>query len=353
MSLDEQIQQESERFHTLFDSLSETQWSEVALPDLKSNLKTLQTQIQSTKKKIDKFNAAANKEYKRLADIKGNGIRHIWYRVHGNLEQRLDAQQKIWLQEFEKCKEEEQQLFVLKETLNSNQQQLQQCQNTYEKYIKTKKELDSLLEHYFSGVTPSYPVEDAIEQKLEHEKQHLITLQNDYRIFKHTLELLRKAHTSLLLCNRALNDALNTNTYDLFSSSSFADMAVHSSLAKARNASAQAQQYIDEAKRFYPNLIGIGNLNIKQDNLVFNIIFDNIWTDMKMRKMIREALDRISCADKVLTNMVIEFEQKLKQYEADQKEASTNVKKMVVEHFNQRVAIVKDIIAPPPPYTTT
>ncbi|CAF3953656.1 unnamed protein product [Rotaria sp. Silwood1] len=353
MSLEQQIQNESERFQALFNHLSDTQWSEAALPEVKLDLGALQMQARQTKDKINKFNATVDKEYKRLADIKGHGVRHVWYRVRGKLEQRLDEQEKTWLREFEKCKEEEQRLTVLQEQINSAQQHLHQCESAYEDYVKTKKELGELLEHYFFGVTPSYPDEDAMEQKLQMEKEHLIILQNQHRILTNTFELLQKANRALKVSLEALEDALNMNTFDLFSDSSFADMAVSSYLAKARNASAQAQQFVNEARRLYPSMPHIGDLHIKQDNLVFNVIFDNIFTDMSMRKKIREAIDRISRADAILANILSAMKQKLDKCEADRHTASKNVKRMAAEHFSARIAIVKDIIQPPPPYSAT
>ncbi|CAF4869358.1 unnamed protein product, partial [Rotaria sp. Silwood1] len=134
MSLEQQIQNESERFQALFNHLSDTQWSEAALPEVKLDLGALQMQARQTKDKISKFNATVDKEYKRLADIKGHGVRHVWYRVRGKLEQRLDEQEKTWLREFEKCKEEEQHLTVLQEQINSAQQHLHQCESAYEDY---------------------------------------------------------------------------------------------------------------------------------------------------------------------------------------------------------------------------
>ncbi|CAF4649226.1 unnamed protein product, partial [Rotaria magnacalcarata] len=304
-----------------------------------------------TKARIDNFNAAVDKEYKRLASIKGHGIRHIWYRVRGKLEEHLDEQEKTWLREFEQCKEEEQRLVVLQEEVQSAEQHLKECQNAYEEYIKTKKELAALLDRLFSGATPSYPDEDAMEQQLQNEKEHLVTIQTYHRVITHAFELMQKAHQALILCHRALDDALNMNTFDLFSDSSFADMAVSSYLAKARNASAQAQQFLNEARRLYPNMRHVGELHIKQDNLVFNILFDNIWTDMNMRKKIREASNRISSADAAVVSIVSELKQKLDQYTADRDKTRTNITRMATEHFKARINIVQNVIQPPPPYS--
>jgi chromosome segregation ATPase len=352
MSLEQQIEKESERFQALFSRLSDTQWSEAVVPEAESHLDACQSQARLTQNKINAFNAAADKEHKRLVDIKGHGVRHAWYKVRGKLEQRLDEQENTWLREFEKCKEEEQRLAVLKEEIYSAQKHLHQCQGAYEEYAKTKQALDGLLEHFFSGVTPSYPDEDAMEQNLKREEEHLTTLQNYHRVFTNVFHLLQKAHQAVTVSRRELDDALDMNSFDLFSHSSFADMAVSSHLAKARDASAQAQQFINEARRVYPNMPDIGELHIKQDNLVFNIMFDNIWTDMNMRQMIHEASNRISRADAVLVGILLGIKEKLEKCEADRDKTSKDVKRLAAEHFSARVTIVQNIIEPPPPYSS-
>jgi len=351
MSLETQIQNQSERFQNLFDSLSHTQWSESALPEAQAQLAACQNQARVIQEKIDKFNAAAEKEYKRLIDVKGHGVKHVWYKIRGKLEQRVDEQEKIWLKEFEKCKEEEERLTVVNDQIRSAQSYLQQCHQAFEEYTHSKRTLDDLLERYFSGTTPSHPDEDVMEENLKKAKTYLITLQHNYRLFLHVCQLLQKAHQALSSCLHALNDALNMNTFDMFSNSSFADIAVNSYLATARNMSAQAQQFIMEARRVYPNIPHIGNLHVQQDNLIFNLMFDNIFTDMHMRSKIRDSLNRISHAERVLMNVETEMRQRLQQCEIDMNRTRNDVSQLSTEHFNARVNIVKNIIDAPPPYS--
>ncbi|CAF3865377.1 unnamed protein product [Rotaria sordida] len=132
MSFEQQIQKESERFHTLCDRLFDTQWSEAALPEAQAQLTAYENQARLTQNNINAFNAAADKEYERLVNIKGHGVKHVWYKIRGKLEQHLDEQEMTWLRDFEKCKEEEQRLLLLKEKINTAQTYLQQCQDTYE-----------------------------------------------------------------------------------------------------------------------------------------------------------------------------------------------------------------------------
>ncbi|CAF4248276.1 unnamed protein product [Rotaria sp. Silwood2] len=351
MSLQQQIQNESEQFQALFDRLSDTQSSEAAQSEARSYLISCQNRALLIQEKIDTFNAAADKEHKRLVGIQGHGVKHIWYKLRGQLKQRLDEQEKKWLCEFEKCKEEEQRLAAVQEQINSTQNHLHRCKIAYEEYVKTKRALDELFERFFAGVTPSYPDEDTMEQNLKREKECLITLQNNHRNLTHIFHLLRKAHRAIIVTRRALNDALDMNTIDLFTNSGIVDIFVSSDLAKARNAATQAQQFINEASCLYPHMAYVGDLHIEQDNLIFNMLFDNIWTDLNMRKKIREASDRISRADTVLARILLAIRQKLDKCEADREQTSKNVKQLAEEHFSARIAIVRNIIEPPPRYS--
>ncbi|CAF4273932.1 unnamed protein product [Rotaria socialis] len=256
MSLERQIQQESERFQTLLGRLSDTQWSEAALPKAKSHVEACRSQAHLAQEKIITFNAASEKEHKRLVDMKGHGAKHIWYKVRGKLEHRLEEQERKWLQEFEKYKEEEHHLAVLNEEICSAEKHLHQCQRSYEEFLETK------------------------------------------------------------------------------------------------NAAAQSQRFINEAKRVYPKILDIGDLHINQNNLVFNIMFDNIWTDMSMRKMIHEASNRISRADTLLVNILAGMKAKLQECEADRDKTNEVVKQLMAKHFSTRITMVKNIIGPPPPYSS-
>ncbi|CAF1568116.1 unnamed protein product [Adineta steineri] len=352
MSLEQQIQKESERFQALFDRLSDAQWSDGALPEAQNYLITCKDHVRLAQENITEFNTAVEKEHKRLLDIKGHGVRHTWYKVRGKLEERLDEQEKTWLQEFEKCKEEEERLIVLQEEVRSAETYLHECQTAYDEYINTKRELDEILEDFFSGSTPSYPEEDVMEQDLKKQEEQLISLQNQHRLLTHVFQLLHKAHQAVMIARRALDDALNMNTFDLFSKSSFADIAVSSNLARARNASMQAQQFLNEAKRVSPNIPHIGQIFIRQDNLVFNIMFDNIWTDMSMRQTIHEALNRMCRADTFLLGILAGMKEQLERCEVDRDKKSKHVKCLATEHFIKRITIVQNIIKMPPPYSS-
>jgi hypothetical protein len=52
-----------------------------------------------------------------------------------------------------------------------------------------------------------------------------------------------------------------------------------------------------------------------------------------------------------LTNILLEIKLKLLQCKFDQDQTSNDVKRLAAEHFTARVAIVRNIIEPPPEYS--
>ncbi|CAF3955227.1 unnamed protein product [Adineta steineri] len=344
MSFEQRIKKESERFQTLFNHISDTQWSAAAMPEAQSRLTTCQRQTRLTQVKIDTFKAIADKEHKRFLNIKKHNIKHAWHKFRGTLEQSLDEQEKIWLRELKKYQEEEQHLIVLKEEMNSAEKHMQQCQDTYNDHTTTKRELNELLDDLFSDVTSSYSNEDILKHNLEIKKECLINLQNNERILKHVFHLLKKTSRALTISHRALNHALNMKTCHLFSYCCFANMAINSYFTKAQDQSIQAQQLLTEAKRIYSNLLSIDNRHMTYDNSLFNTMFGNICLDTNIRKMTEESSNRLTCADTVLVSILLQIKEQVGKCEGDRDRTNKDIKRLAGEYFTARIDIIRNII---------
>src|SRR5438046_5006890 len=144
------------------------------------------------------------------------------------------------------------------------------------------------MEQLFAGPTPSFPSEDALEQSLVSTRQRLDDVNVLAKRQQYITKSLQRALECLAGALQALQSSLQMNTFDLFSRGGYADWMVHSALAQARDLAARAQFLISEVRRIEPTTPHIGDIDIEQDNLVFNIIFDNIFTDLRVRQIIQE-----------------------------------------------------------------
>jgi hypothetical protein len=71
-----------------------------------------------------------------------------------------------------------------------------------------------------------------------------------------------------------------------------------------------------------------------------------------MRQKIREASDRISRADTLLMGTLAGMKDQLAKCEADRDKKMKDVKRLATEHFTARMTIVRNIIEPPPSYSS-
>jgi hypothetical protein len=221
------------------------------------------------------------------------------------LEERIKEEEKAWLKEYElvqaaKARGEEQDKEV-EEARKLNDQTVE-AKNVYQ---RAQKDLNELLEQLFAGPTPSFPSEDEIEQSLITTRQKLDDINVLAKRQQYITNSLQRALQCLVGALQALQSSLQINTFDLFSAGGYADWMVNSALAQARDLAARAQFLVSEVRRIDPNVPYLGDISIEQDNLVFNIIFDNIFTDLRVRQIIQESLVKVERAAVVLQNQVL------------------------------------------------
>jgi len=221
-------------------------------------------------------------------------------------------------------------------------QQCVQAKNTNE---RAKQDLNGLLEQLFAGPTPSYPTEDEYEQNLAAARGRLDNIQVLAKREQYITNNLQKAHRCLLAAIGELQSSLQMNTFDMFSRGGYADWAVHSSLANARNLAAKAQFLISEVRRLDPAIPHIGDINIQQDNLVFNIVFDNIFTDLRMRQLIQESYAKVQRATLILQNTILpEIVNRLRGVQAQIESCQTEIRRLEQMTWNERVRIIMEVI---------
>ena len=134
------------------------------------------------------------------------------------------------------------------------------------------------------------------------------------------------------------------NTFDMFSRNGYADWMVHSALAQARDLAARAQYLVAEVRRIEPGVPHLGDIRIEQDNLVFNVIFDNIFTDLRVRQLIQESFAKVQRATATLKNTVLP--QVMTQSQAGQarlESCQTEVRRLEKAMWNERSRIMTEI----------
>jgi len=348
MTTQETIRAAGPKYLSLQRALSESEWSVSALPQITKRLSNAEASAKQTQDNIRKFDKRSKDQLGRLQNLQHHGVKRVWYRTQGKLEE------KEWLREYElvqaaKAKGEEQEKEV--EEARTLRDQVVAAKTIYE---RSQQDLNDLLNELFNGPTPSYPSEDEIEQSLVAARQRMDDINVLAKRQGFVLKTLQRAHQCLLGSLQALQSSLQMNTFDMFSHGGYADWMAHSALAQARDLAARAQYLVTEVRRIEPNVPHLGDIHIEQDNLVFNIIFDNIFTDLRVRQIIQQSQQKIYRATMILQQQVLpEQVNKTQATEAQIESCKTEVRRLEQAMWNERSRIMTEVVGgsqePPPP----
>lgn len=345
MATAQTIKEAGPRYLALQQTLSETEWAYAALPEIQTRLRSAEEAAKRHQDDIRKFDVRSKDQLERFQNLKHHSVKRAWYKTTGKLEEKIKEEEKQWMKEYErvqaaKARGEEQSAEVEEARKIYNQ-----CMQAKTANERAKEDLKGLLEQLFAGPTPSYPTEDEYEQNLAQTRQRLDNIQMLAKREQYVTNSLQKAHRCLIAAVQELQSALQMNTFDMFSRGGYADWAVHSSLANARNLAAKAQFLVTEVRRIEPTIPHLGDIHIEQDNLVFNIVFDNIFTDLRMRQLIQQSYGKIHRAAILLQNTILpEVVNRLQAVQARMQSCETEIRRLEEATWNERVRIITQVI---------
>ena len=345
MTTAQDIRDAGPRYLALQKALSESEWALATLPQITKRLQNAEASAKTTRDNIRKFDKRSKDQHERLQSLKHSSVKRAWYRTTGKLEEKIEEEEKYWLKEYElvqgaKARGEEQEKEV--EDAKKLHHQCVESKNIYE---QAQKDLNDLMEQLFAGPTPSFPSEDELEQSLISTRQRLVDVNVLAKRQQYIANSLQRALECLVGALQSLQSSLQMNTFDLFSRGGYADWMVHSALAQARDLAARAQFLVSEVRRIEPTTPHIGDIHIEQDNLVFNIIFDNIFTDLRVRQIIQESLVKIQRAAFTLQNQILPEVISTNQRAQTQIEScQTQVRRLEKAMWNERARIMHLVI---------
>jgi hypothetical protein len=345
MTTAETIRQAGPQYLALQKALSESEWSLTAYPQLTKSLKTAEAAVQTTRDNIRKFDKRSKDQLERFQHLKHHSVKRAWYRTTGKLEEKLQEEEKAWLKEYElvqaakaRCEEQEAEVKEAKKIY-------EQCETAKGIHEKSQAELNALLQRLFDGPTPSFPSEDVLEQSLTTARQQLDDIHMLAKRQQYITNSLQRAQQCLIGALQQLQSSIQFNTFDFFSHSGYIDWMIHSALAQARDLSTRAQFLVSEVRRIEPNVPHLGDIHIEQDNLVFNVIFDNIFTDLRVRQIIQDALVKIERAALSMQQEVLpEVLRQSKAVDAKVDTSQKEVRRLEKAMWNERSRIMTQVI---------
>ena len=154
---------------------------------------------------------------------------------------------------------------------------------------KAQEDLDGLYNPIFAGQTPSFPEEDQQENLTRQASQEYQRLEGAFRAEQRVRELLMQEQQIMKVCAAHIDKALDHSRIDIIGGGEFSDYMERSALGRADQAAAQIYRFREQARKLSPHIQPLPPLQIAQGDLVADVLFDNIFTDMEFDRKIQQS----------------------------------------------------------------
>lgn len=152
--------------------------------------------------------------------------------------------------------------------------------------------LDALYESIFGGTSLAIPEEDAAEAHLDAARSSYNAMTVQAFNADQAMNLLKSAYTEFDKAVRAMCDAHDASTADMFGFDS-ADMMERTSLSKAEMGVFKGSFQFNQAQALSPQIASLPDIKIAQGSMTGDILLDNIFSDASFHEKIKTSERRV------------------------------------------------------------
>ncbi|KAK4213397.1 hypothetical protein QBC37DRAFT_172511 [Rhypophila decipiens] len=316
-SIQDRLREASAKNNSLLQTLSQT---DHAIPSLSAQnrlIADLQSEIAASEARLKKLDAARKKELKDHEKYRDSVMRRFAYKATLKSAKFEAKAQKEETEYFAALQDEHREGEInrnLKERLVEAQKVAGDLNEVVRRHNSAQKELDNLYDRLFKGETPGFPEEDEKEQIVERLLREYQDAKERAESEQHAIRLLGEAQYRMRGALRAVEEALQHSRVDMFGGGTFNDMMERNALHKAETEVMGARMLVLQAQRFAPpgTVWDLPEVNINHGNVMMDVFFDNIFTDMQFHEEIKASRARVERAARVLDEMIAKANQRVK-----------------------------------------
>ncbi|KAI0125631.1 hypothetical protein BJ170DRAFT_596870 [Xylariales sp. AK1849] len=297
------IQEAAPRNRELLLILSETDHAPPDLEQQKKYIADLNRQLQQTQKQIQVLDRKREKEFKEHEKYRDSVMRRWAYKAARKSDQFEEKAAKEEREYFEALQESHRATDMEKNLKNLQQEALgtqSSLEQQVARHVEAQRDIDGLYDSIFQGPTPEFPEED------DRERQTSLALSayHDARVRSEAeaqaLDGLKEASKRLHNAIICIEEALDHSRMDMFGGGSVSDMMERNALHKAEMQVTDAYWLVTQAKRSSPAVHDLPPVKIAQGNIMSDMFFDNIFTDMAFHDKIKDSRQEVETCTKVL-----------------------------------------------------
>lgn len=313
-SVQSKIQAAIPRNQELLQVLADTDYAPPALEQQTRYIADVENEIKQLDSKIKELEEKRKKELKDHEKYRDSVMKRFAYKVsrkEAKFNEKASKEEKEYfdvLQEEHKSKEIRKNSEInLTEARNAKQE----LEKAASRHKKAQQDLDDLYDSIFEGPTPGFPEEDSKEQAAHDALNQYHDMRVRVESESQVLTLLGNAGSKMKLSQAFLQEARQYSQWDMFGGGAMSDMMERSALNKAEITCREAQMAVDQARRLSPEVHPMPPVNIAQGNLMSDVFFDNIFTDMAFHEKIKASQAEQVVAHRDLDSQFINAKQRL------------------------------------------
>ena len=313
-SINDKLQQAAPRNQELLLILAETDHAKPSLEQQNRYIAMLEDEVKQVDKQIVKLEQKRKLELKDHEKYSSSVMKRFAYKV-GRKEAKFNEKASKEEKEYFDALQEEHKSKVMRETLGTNLSDAQKVKVDLDavsaRHKKAQQDLDDLYDSIFEGPTPGYPEEDAQEQAAH----DALNQYHDARVRLETetqvLTLLGNAGARMTESQKQLAVARSHSQMDMFGGGAMSDMMERNALSRAEMALMQAKMEVERAQILSSDVHPMPAVHIAQGNLMSDVLFDNIFTDMAFHEKIKAAQAEQETAHRDLDAQFLNSKQRL------------------------------------------
>ena len=294
MSIQDHIQAASERNTALLHILSETDHAKPSLYSQKAYISDLEQQLSAITKRLSDLDKRRERDLKDHVKYRDSVFRRFAYKASGKRERFEEKAQKEEKEYFEGMQESQVKSDTKKQLeslLSEANRQCRQLEEESQRHDTAQRELDGLYNSIFNGPNPnaSFPEEDRLERESNDALGQYHQMRQYLESEKRALDLLKGSQREMNLALRHLSSALSYSTWDMWGGGTMVDMMERNELSSAQKQYSAVLTLHREAQYTSSNVGPLPMVKVAMGNIMSDVFFDNIFTDMAFHEKIKQS----------------------------------------------------------------
>lgn len=359
----EKIQAAFARNAELVSTLRETDHAEPDLENHNRYIADLDRQLKESVQRIDRLGRVREKELKDHERYRDSVMRRFIFKATGQgdkFAQRAEKEEREYFEALQESHRESQTRASLEAMLREAHGVRAELEAAARRHREAQRDMDGLYDSIFQGPTPDFPEEDARER----DAQDALQAYHDMRVRAEAEaqagRMLAEAQARAGDAEDQMERALAASRHDIFGGGTWADAMERNALHRADVCVREARMMALNAQLASPLVDAARSLppvNVAQGNIVSDVFFDNIFTDLQFHDKIKASRLEVRRLHAAVDRLAADCRARQARLATDlqEKEVLLESARLALQETRQRVfqQFSDSDAGPTPPFTET